>query len=202
MKFIVIGALIVVAAAITLWILGGPQGPALKDVAYLKEPRIVDRSPQQVILVEMTGDPTNTLKVGCRILFKTYFKLPGVSRGSKVPAVIARWPKPFDTPRSGWLGRIAMPVPSGITSIPDVTGSNGVKPTLTTWAGGTVAEMLHVGSYATETPTIARLQRFISDAGYEICGEHEEEYLRSPGMFFAGNPNSYLTIIRYPVRKR
>jgi effector-binding domain-containing protein len=200
MKYLIIGALIIVIAAIALWFVGGPQGPKLKDVAYLKEPRIVERSPQQVILVELTGDPTNTFKVGCGILFKTYFKLPGIPKGSKVPAVMARWPKPFDTPRSEWLGRIAIPVPSGITSLPDAIGSN-IKPMLTTWTGGTVAEILHVGSYATEAPTIARLHKFISDSGYEICGEHEEEYLRSSGMLFAGNSNTYLTIIRYPVRK-
>jgi hypothetical protein len=31
---------------------------------------------------------------------------------------------------------------------------------------------------------------------------HEEEYIKGPGMIFAGNPETYLTIIRYPVQKR
>ena len=34
-----------------------------------------------------------------------------------------------------------------------------------------------------------------------MVGEHEEEYLRGPGMFSKGDPEKYLTIIRYRVKK-
>jgi hypothetical protein len=34
-----------------------------------------------------------------------------------------------------------------------------------------------------------------------IVGEHEEEYVRGPGMFSRGDPEKYLTIIRYRVKK-
>ena len=202
MKYLIIIALLAVVAAIIFWFIGGPKGPKLSDVEYLKDPRLAERPSQQVILVELTGDPTDTVKAGCGVLFKTYYKLPGISKSSKPPAVLARWPKPVETPRSEWLGRFAIPVPGGITDLPEVNGSHGVKPTLATWSGGTVAEILHVGPYATEAPTVARLHKFISDSGYEISGEHEEEYLRSSGMFFAGDSDTYLTIIRYPVRKK
>ena len=73
--------------------------------------------------------------------------------------------------------------------------------TLTTWEYGDVAEMLHVGPYDREEPTIAKLKQFIKECGYEIVGEHEEEYLKGPGMFSKGNPDKYLTIIRYRVKK-
>jgi len=203
MKYLIIIALLAVVAAIIFWFIGGPKGPKLKDVEYLKEPRLAERLPQQVILVELTGDPTTTVKAGCAALFKTYYKLPGISKNGKAPAILARWPKSVETPRSEWLGRFALPVPSGITNLPETTtGAGAINPTLTTWSGGTVAEILHVGSYATETTTVARLHKFIADSGYEISGEHEEEYLRSSGMFFAGDPTTYLTIIRYPVRKK
>ncbi len=69
------------------------------------------------------------------------------------------------------------------------------------WRYGTVAEILHVGSYATETPTIERLHQFIADQGYEIAGPHEEEYLKGPGMWGV-KEKDYLTIIRYQVRQR
>jgi hypothetical protein len=59
-----------------------------------------------------------------------------------------------------------------------------------------------VGGYDKEKPTIERLKAFIEQSGYEIAGLHEEEYLRGPGMIFRGNPDTYLTIIRYPVRKK
>ncbi len=32
-------------------------------------------------------------------------------------------------------------------------------------------------------------------------GEHEEEYLKGPGMFGTGGPEKYLTIIRYRLKK-
>ena len=37
--------------------------------------------------------------------------------------------------------------------------------------------------------------------GYEVSGLHEEDYLKGPGFLFAGNPDEYLTLIRYPVSK-
>jgi hypothetical protein len=64
-----------------------------------------------------------------------------------------------------------------------------------------VAEILHVGRYDDEGPTIRRLLEFIKASGYSVAGEHEEEYLKGPGMFGPGNPEKYLTIIRYPVRR-
>jgi hypothetical protein len=64
-----------------------------------------------------------------------------------------------------------------------------------------VAEILHVGSYSTEKPDVARLLQFISANGYRGVGEHEEEYVKGPGMLFAGDPDQYLTIIRLRVEK-
>jgi effector-binding domain-containing protein len=64
-----------------------------------------------------------------------------------------------------------------------------------------VAEILHIGPYDREEPDIARLTGFIKDNGYSIIGDHEEEYLKGPGMFSKGNPEKYYTIIRYRVKK-
>jgi hypothetical protein len=68
--------------------------------------------------------------------------------------------------------------------------------TLEEWSYGDVAEVLHVGPYAEEPPTIQRLHEFIAGQGYEIAGPHEEEYLTRP------NARLPKTIIRYPVRQR
>ena len=61
-------------------------------------------------------------------------------------------------------------------------------------------DMLHTGPYSEETLTIQKLRDFIASSGYEIIGEHEEEYLHGPGMP-PGSPKDYYTIIRYRVRK-
>jgi hypothetical protein len=64
-----------------------------------------------------------------------------------------------------------------------------------TWDYGTVAQILHLGAYADEVPTIDRLHAFIAEQGYEIAGPHEEEYLSRPGA------KEQKTRIRYQVQK-
>ena len=57
-------------------------------------------------------------------------------------------------------------------------------------------QILHIGTYAEEEPSIERLHAFIADQGCEIAGPHEEEYLSRPGA------NQPKTVIRYQVRAR
>lgn len=62
-------------------------------------------------------------------------------------------------------------------------------------------EILHLGPYDREGPTVERLRLFADSAGYVLTGEHEEEYIRGPTMAGPGNPEAYLTILRYRVRR-
>lgn len=55
--------------------------------------------------------------------------------------------------------------------------------------------------YTKEQPTVQRLTDFIQKSGSKISGTHEEEYLRTSGMFFKGNENEYYTILRCSVKK-
>lgn len=105
----------------------------------------------------------------------------------------------FEAPKEEWTGEWGIPVPQSVKELPAGTDS---KFTLTTWEYGQAAEILHVGAYSEETPTIDKLKQFITDSGYDIAGYHEEEYLKGPGMFWAGNPSKYLTLIRYPVKPK
>jgi effector-binding domain-containing protein len=74
-----------------------------------------------------------------------------------------------------------------------------MRAAIVTWPYGDVAEVLHVGRYSAEQPDIERLHRFISSQGYRVVGDYEEEYVKGPGMLFAGDPADYLTIIRLRV---
>ena len=67
---------------------------------------------------------------------------------------------------------------------------------LETWEYGTVAQILHLGPYDQEGSTIERLHRFIKDSGYQITGDHEEEYLTRP------DAKVIKTLIRYTVKKK
>lgn len=64
---------------------------------------------------------------------------------------------------------------------------------------GQAAQVLHLGPYATEGPTISRLHAFIADQGYELVGKHHEIYLNDPRRTA---PEKLRTVIRQPVAAR
>ena len=64
------------------------------------------------------------------------------------------------------------------------------------FAEGASAQLLHLGPYAAEGPTIARLHAFIHEQGYQMRGKHHEIYLRDPRRTA---PERLKTIIRQPV---
>ena len=179
-------------------------GPDLSRFAYLKNPQIAKKSAQRVLVMEVTGDPGVSGKTGFSTLYKVLYKLDDARPGNEVGAPRARWPKPFSTPREQWVGIFAVPVKATVATLPPAVQKDYPKVRLETWEYGMMGEILHVGPYATEVPTVERLHRYIQEQGYEIAGleNHEEEYLKGPGMFFAGNPDTYQTIIRYPVGRR
>ena len=175
-------------------------GPSFEEVQHLSSPRIITKPSVKALVVEATGDPSATVGPAFGLLFKTFYKIKNRPKGKNMEAPRARWPKPLETPKNEWLGIYAMPVPSSVTSLPDVPSKDTLHVVLKEWQYGEVAEILHVGPYKAEQPTVEKLKRFIAQEGYEICGAHEEEYLKGPS-FLPTNPENYLTIIRYRVRK-
>jgi hypothetical protein len=69
---------------------------------------------------------------------------------------------------------------------------------LARFAEGICAQVLHLGPYAAERPTIARLHQFIEESGHELTGKHHEIYISIPGR---GDPAKMKTVIRQPMRK-
>jgi hypothetical protein len=176
------------------------KGPDVSQYDSLKEPRIAAMKDQKMVVVEAKGDPNMVGSQAFGLLFKTYYKLEGVSRGSHPPAPRARWSGDMND-KTTWIGHYALPVPDQVASLPATDVEPGFRVDLITWEYGAVAEILHIGPYAKETPTIEKLMKFIKDSGYTIIGYHEEDYVKGPGMFFEGNPEKYYTIIRYRVAK-
>lgn len=66
---------------------------------------------------------------------------------------------------------------------------------------GLCAQIMHIGPYATEGPTVARLHAWILDNGYEFraAGKHHEIYLGDPRRTA---PEKLKTIIRQPMHLR
>lgn len=187
------------AAAGTLALAGQEVGPAAyKD---LVEPRIVERADERVLEVRAVGDPDEIGGAAFGLLFQLYFS-SGAASGFTPPVARARWQKGLDEiPRGEWIGRYALPIPQTVESLPAHTPPDGVTASIATWDYGTVAEILHIGSYDAERPTIERLQGFVAAEGHETFGGHEEEYIVGPTMAGPGNPDEYRTILRYRVRK-
>lgn len=201
-KHIIAAGIIVLAGVLLLaYLFLLPKGPDLKAYEFLKEPRITSLPDRKMLVVEAKGDPNVVGGKAFGLLFKTYYKIEGTAKGPKQPAPLARWSGDMKV-KSSWTGYYALPVPDRVISLPAIDREPGFDVKLTTWEYGEVAEILHIGPYATETPTIEKLMQFIKDRGYEIIGLHEEEYLKGPGMFFKGDPNNYYTIIRLRIKKK
>jgi hypothetical protein len=191
--------LAVFAAFVALY---GPRGPDMSKYQQLKEPQLVPMDAQRMLVVEVKGDPGTTGKKAFGTLFRAYYTLKPECRAKGPVAPRARWPESKDTPRDQWVGRYALPVTESATTLPDIKTEGNVTIQFSTWEYGLTAEILHVGPYSEETPTIQRLLAFIDEHAYEVVGEHEEEYVKGPGMIMAGNPKNYVTIIRYRVKPK
>jgi hypothetical protein len=196
-KWIATFAIVVIAgAALAFWFVSGPSA---SDFADLRTPRITRVQNQRMLVVQAKGDPNVVAGRAFELLFSAYYKTPGVSRMQKPPAPRARWPHPVATPRTEWIGRYGLPVPADVATAPSISSEAGWQIGVETWEYGEVAEVLHIGPYNAEEANIRSLHTFVAASGRRIIGEHEEEYVRGPGMLFRGDPQKYLTIIRVRV---
>ena len=64
------------------------------------------------------------------------------------------------------------------------------------WTEGLCAQVLHLGPYSEEAPTIEALHAAIRSAGYVVRGRHHEIYLGDPRR---SAPEKLRTIVRQPV---
>jgi hypothetical protein len=165
---------------------------SLESYASLKDPRIVRKPAQLMLVVEGKGDPSTAAQVAMATLFRAFYKIPF----AKMAAPRSRWSDILTSPKAEWSGLFGLPIPDDTKGLPE--GVTGVR--IETWAYGEVAEILHVGRYDNEGPTVERLMKLIADKGYAVAGPHEEEYLAGPGM--VAEPEKYQTIIRYQVKKK
>ena len=63
---------------------------------------------------------------------------------------------------------------------------------------GQAAQIMHLGPYATEGPTVEKLHTAIRERGYRLRGKHHEIYLSDPRR---SAPEKMKTIIRQPVER-
>jgi len=67
---------------------------------------------------------------------------------------------------------------------------------LTSFHEGLSVQTLHVGPYATEPKTVARMHAFAAEQGYRLAGTHHEIYLGDP---LRSAPDKLKTILRHAI---
>ena len=162
------------------------------------EPQIVEMPAQKMAVVYGKGRPDKVFAEVFPALFGSVYTLKFDLKKKGVPTFKvspprSRYPDGLLVPMEQWIIITGIPVPEDTTSLPQKVP--GIEVKLETWEYGTVAQILHLGAYDQEKPTVERLQKFIEDSGYQITGAHEEEYLTKP------DSKVVKTMIRYQVRK-
>jgi hypothetical protein len=112
------------------------------------------------------------------------------------------------TDRHAWNWTMMIAVPDAVTAAEVAAAADAAarrRPLpaarlvrLERFAEGHVAQIMHIGPYAEEAPTIARLHEFVAEQGYELRGRHHEVCLGDPRRTA---PERLKTVLRHPVRR-
>ncbi len=62
---------------------------------------------------------------------------------------------------------------------------------------GITVQLMHIGPYSAEKPSIERLHLFIKEKGHELRGKHHEIYLTDPRRM---SPEKMRAILRQPIK--
>ena len=108
--------------------------------------------------------------------------------------------------RAGWRWRLMLPIPDAATTTDIEAAIRAVRmhkqpPRIDevwvhTWEEGPAAQILHIGRYADEPTTIARLQAEVADLGLRTRGVHHEIYISDPNR---AAPERMRTLLRQDV---
>ena len=186
-----------------------------------KNPETIVIPAMKFLMVDGHGDPNTSQEYTDSInalysvsyTLKFHLKKKGVGPDYTVPPLEGLWwtddMKTFSVDRKDeWLWTSMIRQPDHI-SIKDVSEAieqvRGKKnPTMLdavrfeTYNEGLVVQVMYVGPYADEGPTIERLHQFAFDQGYQLRGKHHEIYLGDPRRT---KPENLKTVIRQPITK-
>jgi hypothetical protein len=187
--------------------------------ASAKQPSVVDVPELQFLMVDGGGDPNTSpefqqaIQVLFSLTYGVHFALKRAGVESRVRPVEALWWAPgkvglLEADRATWRWTAMLLQPDELTPalLEKVrTEAARKKPLpklsearLETFREGLSAQIMHVGPYSAEQPTIERLHAFITGAGYHVRGKHHEIYLGDPRR---AAPEKLKTIVRHPVAR-
>ncbi len=163
------------------------------------DPQIMEMPPQKMAVVHAKGAPDKVFPEFMPALYGAVYTLKFDLKKQglptfKVSGLRGRYTDAHLVPKEAWTMILGLPIPEDTTTLPQKVP--GITVGIEEWAYGTVGQILHLGAYDQEDASIARLQGFIADSGYEIAGDHEEEYLTTP------DAKVVKTLIRYDIKKK
>jgi hypothetical protein len=186
--------------------------------ASAKEPQLVTLPAMNFLMVDGEGDPNTapSFAEAMQALFSVAYALKfKVKKGALaidygvMPAEGLWWADDMLDFKTGnkanWKWTLMVMQPEFITkAMVDETKAEVLKkkqvPALEklrfeTFAEGKSAQIMHIGPYSTEGPTIERLHTYIAAQGHSLAGKHHEIYLSDMRK---GAPEKWKTIVRQP----
>ena len=185
--------------------------------ASATKPAMVDVPPMNALMVDGTGDPNSpAFQEAVGSLYSVAYTLKFAFKKGKaidypVMALEGLWcaddPSVFTSgKREEWRWTIFI-------VLPDVVAKKDVAETIAAvkkkakfpgfpeirfekFVEGKAAQVMHIGPYAAEGPTVKRLHAFIAEKGYRLRGRHHEIYLGDPRR---AAPEKLKTILRHPI---
>jgi len=185
-----------------------------------KEFEVVDVPPMNFLMIDGHGDPNTAqeYKDAIEALYAVAYKLKFMSKKEKgmdyiVPPLEGLWwvenMEEFTTEdKSAWDWTMMIMQPESATqemferALKEVEKKKDPpalsRLRLETYHEGPSVQIMHIGPYDAEGPTIARMHAFIDENGYEPAGKHHEIYLGDPRKVA---PERLKTVLRQPVSK-
>lgn len=198
-------------------------GQELKELlsANAKTPKFVNVPKMQYLMVDGIGDPEHSkdFQDAIQALYSIAYtmKFGRKKRGEEsdykmMPLDGLWWAKDMSSfmkdDRAKWQWTLMLAQPDFITkpevarAVKDATAKKELplapKVRLEKWKEGECAQIMHIGPYSKEGPTIQKLHDFIHAQGAELTGKHHEIYMGDPRR---AAPDKLKTILRQPVKR-
>jgi len=188
--------------------------------ASAKQPEIVSVPTLHYLMIDGQGDPNTaqSYKDAVEALYSTAYKLRFAlkARGIDCPVMPLEglwWVEDiadfsYDD-KSNWFWTMLIMQPEVVSQADFEQAVSAVKAAkklpaldqlrLGELSEGQAVQIMHLGSYADEPPTVARLHQYIADQNLTVTGKHHEIYLSDARRVA---PEKLKTIIRYPIRPK
>ncbi|HHX44286.1 MAG TPA: hypothetical protein GX714_09920 [Chloroflexi bacterium] len=179
---------------------------------------IVDVPPMRFLMVDGAGNPNTSpafqdatqALYGVAYAIKFAIKRQEGIDWTVLPLEGLWWAEDMSAYTGGakddWLWRLMIMQPEPVTeahvshAVEEVRRKKGFAALenlrFETYHEGLAAQVMHIGPYDSEAPTVARLHAFIRDQGYALRGLHHEIYIGDPRRTA---PDKLRTVLRQPI---